>query len=141
MQTSWIAYWKPSQFEDTCNDGDLRHIANDQLWRVKKGDVVWIVSAPNGLLMTLGPIRVTESILSKAAAKKRLGSRLYDAKFHLVVSPKQAETPRRVDLSGVAPHLTFITKDAKCRSLKIRRGRIDPQQLRTMRQLTQIRRV
>src|SRR5262249_34983617 len=72
--THWFAYWKPRQFQNPQLEPRLRHTAGDELGRVnvKIGDVIWVVSVLKGRLHTLGRIRMTCPLITRAQARKRL---------------------------------------------------------------------
>jgi hypothetical protein len=132
MPSSWFAYWRPEQIQHTLQAGILDHVGSQQFQRVSKGDTIWVVGTTRGKLFTVGHITVPE-VLTQAQARARLSYVPWDAKWHVVVPEDRAEATRLVDLSAVSSQLRFAS--ARSPRLAIKKGKVDSQQLRTLRQL------
>ena len=105
MARSFMQYWKPAEAKKAT--GTLEHTAGDQLRRVQRGDVVWIVTVFDGKLWTLGRI-VAGFIGGQRATERWLRStNLWPAKTHVVAAPRSARRPRLTDLTELAPGLRF----------------------------------
>lgn len=133
-QRDWLAYWRPDEFDREAQEPRLTHIASNQLSRVRLGDRVWVVSAPDGRLETLGWIPVLEPPVGLAEVRRRLGPDVYSAEWHLIVPSRSAIRTRRVDLHGLADVLRFASEGND--RLDLTDGRVNGQQLQTMRRLT-----
>ena len=133
MSDAWFAYWRPEQLQDVLRSGLLNHIGSNQLKRVPIGDRIWIVGSKQGRLYTIGYI-VVANHLSRSEAGRRLRYKPWDARWHTIVPDADAITPLEVDLTAIAPRLRFVSTEST--KLSIRDGRVDAQQLRTLRNLT-----
>lgn len=106
-----------------------------QFGRVAIGDRVWIVNTTAiGQLVTIGYLDVREQPVSRAEARRRLGYEPWKAKYHLFAPAARAQRPRRVALQHIAGQLRF--ESPLIDRLAVKNGRVNAQQLQTMRRLT-----
>ena len=134
MAASWLHYWKAPQVRRGLADGLLTHIASGQFSRVAPGDRIWIVSTGSGgELITIGYVDATQPI-STVEARRRVDYEPWEAPYHILVAPEAAQRARLVNLSEIAAQLRF--QSATSDHLRIEDGRVNGQQLQTMRRLT-----
>ena len=132
----FLSYWKPRTVRYTLDQGFflLEHSASDQYDRVSVGDTVWIATVwPGGHLCVLGPIRVGV-VTDDAGVARHFGTEeFWQAEHHIISAEDTAVGIREVDASDLAPQLRFLSKNDR---LKVEEGRINPQQLQSLRELT-----
>lgn len=122
--SEWLIYWKPNEVEEGLKNGrPVNCIWSAQLKRVAIGDVVWIVSAPKGLLHLYGRIVVSSIRPDETAG------------FEANCVTASAEPMRQISLVEEAGKLVFDSPLGK-NNLRVKRGVIDAQQLRSMRKLS-----
>lgn len=122
--SEWLIYWKPYEVEEGLRNGrPVECIWSAQLKRVAVGDRVWIVSAPKGRLYLYGRI-VVRSICPDDTAG-----------FEANCVTALAEPIRQISLVEDAGKLMFDSPLGK-NNLRVERGVIDAQQLRSMRKLS-----
>lgn len=132
--TDWLHYWKAPQVRIALADGILAHIASNQFGRIKTGDRIWVVnSTEEGELVTIGYVDASEPI-SMEEARRRLDYKPWEAKYHILVDPETAQRPRLVYLTEIADQLRFESSSSD--RLNLANGRVNGQQLQTMRRLT-----
>lgn len=133
MTGHYILYAKPSAGAAKLTDGEpLYYVASNQLAVVAPGDTVWLVTASDGNLTLLGRVEVSR-VLDKAEAGKQLGiDDLWVADIYAL--PYEPKPIRRVDLMPIVHDLLFESRGAE--QLLIKDGRINPQQLQSLRKLT-----
>jgi hypothetical protein len=132
----FFSYWRPEVVERAfVSDPVLNHSASDQYWRVRAGDILWIVTTVSGRLSLVGRLEVKE-ITSRAKASRLLrADNLWDAKYHALARRGTEQLMHRLDLSAWASDLRFVGKTST-KPLEIVNGFINAQQLQTMRALT-----
>ncbi len=134
MSRTWMKYWKPDQLVSPEDGGLLRHMASKQLDRVSRGDRVWITGVrADGTFITKGSIRVNK-VIGKKEAQRLLARAVWDAPFHVVLPAADATKCMDVDITKIAPRLRFESETAQ--ALTLTAGRVNGQQLQTMRVLT-----
>ena len=112
----------------------LSHSGSDQFDRVQPSDTVWCATVDtSGDLILLGRIRVDE-VADYYSARQRLGEDIWESKYHVIAKSGTEEPLREVDLMDVAEDLRFVSKVND--RLDVRFGRVNAQQLQTMRELT-----
>jgi hypothetical protein len=136
MPREYLAYWKPATADHEIEKGGtLGHAASNQLARAKVGDTVWIVSILSGELILLGGITVGH-VEDFEGAVAVLGSRdLWEAGTHVIAVKGTDQPIQRLPITRLANRLRFESK-GKADRLTIEGGRVNPQQLQTMRVLT-----
>ncbi len=113
----------------------LDHAASEQFHRVRPGDTVWVVTVyPPGELVLLGRLRVGVRT-DQEGAQRRLGTDdVWEARYHVIAESGSERPLRELDLMGVAADLRFVSKTAD--RLDVKGGRVNAQQLQTVRELT-----
>lgn len=115
----------------------LNHTASDQkrLGNVRPDDTVWAITVyPEGELVLLGRVIVGKCI-GEEGAKKLLGTDdVWQAKYHAIAKSGTEEPLQEVDLMDVAEDLRFVSKVND--HLDLVDGRVNAQQLQSMRELT-----
>ena len=130
----FLYYWGAEAAERELARGDVPfdYGGSEQFKRLSPGDTVWLVTSWTGKDLTLvGRLRVAE-VLGQAAARK-LGRPLWHASYHAFAPAGAAEYLREVDITDLAAGLRFLSPNDR---LTIKDGRIDRNQLQTMRTLT-----
>ncbi len=137
MPRDRLAYWKPKTAAHNLEvGGALNHAASNQFHRVEEGDTVWLVFVRSGELLLLGGIKVGQVTDSEGAALA-LGTRdLYESDHHILAANGTAHPIQEIPITHLASRLRFESKGGSDR-LKIEAGHVNPQQLQTMRVLTQ----
>ncbi len=137
MIKAFLQLWKSDIAEGMLKTVDyLGHSASDQLYRAQPGDTVWVVTVyKGGDAFLLGKLKVDEST-DKEGAKKLLETNdIFDRKYHVLSKPRKAEPLRKISLMDVVEDLRFVSK-ARRNRLKVTDGRVNAQQLQSMRELT-----
>lgn len=129
--TEWLHYWTRPQIESELDSGRLSHIASDQFESLAAGDRVWVVTALEDVLFTIGYVRV-EEVVTLDEARKRVPN-AWNAKWHVFAGPATAVCAYQVNLSRVAYQLRFRTARG---TTSLERGKLLGQQLQRMRRLT-----
>lgn len=134
MPVTWFHYWKAPQVRRGLEAGMLDHIASNQFGRVDDGDRVWIVNATeDGELITMGFVDATQPV-SMAEARRRLTYEPWDADYHIIVPKGRAQRARIVRLHHLVEQIRFDSTASD--RLHLRNGRVNGQQMQTMRRLT-----
>jgi hypothetical protein len=130
----FLLYWLPETAEKEFNEGRrLNHAASDQFGRVSPGDALWVVTALNGVLKLVGRMKIA-SIVGQKAAERRTGGKLWSAKFHAFPPRGEDEPMRMLPLASMQSELRFNSPTSP--ALEISDGRVNAQQLQTLRELT-----
>ena len=89
----------------------LDHTASEQLYRVRPGDTVWVVTVyPPGELVLLGRVRAG-ACTDQEGAEEMLGTDdVWEARHHVIAEPGSEQPLRQVDLTGVAKDLRFVSR-------------------------------
>lgn len=130
-----MQYWLNPQIDEAKRrKGRLDYAGGNQLGRVNSGDEVWIVTVrpDKGKLITIGRIVVDERLGRKAARRKR--NNLWDASNHIFAQRDNAERPEEVCLMDIVHKIRF--ESDRDRLILRKRGRVNGQQLQTLRELT-----
>ena len=99
----FLVYWRPPSVEAPVN-----HVASDQLKRVERGDILWIVTIKDGRLILAFRFPVGNVVVGEDEARRLLQrSDLWEADFHAISKRKQRIDPREVDITDVALSLRF----------------------------------
>lgn len=132
----FIQLWHHTTADQNLSEGPtLGHAASEQFHRVRPGDTVWVVTVYHpGELVLLGRVRVG-ACTDQEGAERRLGTAdVWEARYHVMAEPGSEQPLREVDLMGVAEDLRFVSKTAD--RLDVEGGRVNAQQLQTVRELT-----
>jgi predicted HNH restriction endonuclease len=113
------------------------YAASNYLRRVKPGDVLWIVNVHQHQLYLLGRLKV-EFVVDDTGIAQELVDPLpdewYDADWYAISNKYTIEPMREIQITHIADKLRFNSKVSEM--LDMIDGRVDAQQLRTLRQLT-----
>jgi len=101
----YLTYWR---FGTVANhpEGPIDHAASEQFGDVRRGDVLWIVTFDKGTLYLVGRLEVGETG-DQEDALKRFGRDVWEATYHLFAAPGTAAPKVLLDLTDVAPQLSF----------------------------------
>jgi len=136
MTRYFTAYWKNDSWTRELQRGaTLNHTAanNFRSKGVAPGDVVYIVTVLKGELYVGGKIVVERVVSQKQAEEAILGENLWNAVDHLIAVPGATAPLRPIQASSsVARRILFTTG----KGLLYRKGKIDEQTLRGVRELT-----
>ena len=135
MASDFLYYWPPSTVAQNLGS-PLSRVSGEELGpdRVKPGDRVWIVTAPQGVLHLVGRVIVGEVMSYAEAHLGTDGFDLGEAEYQVVAKPGTAARVRKVDITPLAPGLRF--SGGALSRLTIAQGLVNPQELETMRTLT-----
>jgi len=137
MSQHWLSFWYTDGAEATLREGlPLRHIASRQLHKVDAGDVLWIVSVVDGNLIVYNRFAVDRQVSFEEACRIARRNDINADPDHAFAPKGAAEPLRRVSAQSLAPQLRFISPTGKDR-LSLKKGRVNPLQLRTLRRLTE----
>lgn len=120
----------------TVSDSPLISLWSNHLKRVTAGDHLWIICVIDGEIFLSGHLLV-DKVLNPNKAKQRQGaSDLHPDKYNAVSLSENAELMQSRCLTEVAAYLRFLSSSGKDRLRFKEDGKLVPQQLRTMRELT-----
>lgn len=131
----FMLYWRPETVDDNiAHRPMLTHAASNQLQRANPGDTLWIVTVRDGELFMVGRLKVAE-LTDSEGAKRRLGTDdLWDAQYHAIAADSNAETICELSLADIGAAMRFESQSND--RFVISDGKINAQQLQTMRMLT-----
>lgn len=132
----FLLYWREeSVVAHIESDYPLDVIASNQLGRVSSGDTIWLVTiSSEGELILAGRMLVDKITDYKEAARIVSESQLWDADFYALPARGEAEPLDGINLEELAFELRFNSRIAD--RFDAARGKINPQQIQTMRELT-----
>jgi hypothetical protein len=133
----YLLYWKPETADRVKGaGGPLRYAASGQFNRLAAGDTVWAVTCRDGELRLLGRV-VVGRVVGRAEAAAALDTEeLWDADWYALAEPGTEQPVREVTIQHLAPDLRFVSPGETDR-LALARGRVNAQQLQTMRELSE----
>jgi hypothetical protein len=138
MPREFLHYWRPDTVDHESKNNDrLTHIASNQLSpsRVRRGDVIWIVTVRDGELFLVSRVVVGRVIEGQQEAEQHFGtSDLWEAAYHIEPMPGAEAFLHEVSISDIAASLRF--QSTTTADLTLQNGRVNPQQLQSMRRLT-----
>jgi hypothetical protein len=135
MNRDLLSYWKPETALQMLDmGGTLHHSASSQYRRVEPGDTVWIVSVLEAELILLGRILVCKVQTYEEAVEDLQNPDIWEASFHIQGQPATDLDVNRISIQPLANRLRFLSAGGKDR-LTLIDGRVNPQQLQTMRVL------
>jgi hypothetical protein len=138
LMPHFAMYWRPSTVEAArATDDLLLYAASNQFDRVASGDVIWLVTAPGGRLSLVGRLNV-DAIVDGETATARLGvEKLWPAELYALPPQHEEREPvRDLDLTEHAAELRFVAAEGEAALAISHDGRVNAQQLQTMRVLT-----
>lgn len=136
MSQDFLSYWKPETADNNIkiDNGILEHSASNQYGRVEVGDTIWIVTVRNGYLFLLGNILVSKLVTQEEASRIFKSEILWEARYHVLSERHSAQSIMDVPIAHLAEHLRFRSVSGRNR-LDLLDGKVNPQQLQTMRAL------
>jgi hypothetical protein len=131
----FLSYWIPDTARRELERGALLdHAASNQYGHIQEDDRVYIATVwPGGQLVLLGRMVVGDKVDQNRAAKKLKTSDLWEADWHILPKEGTAAPITEIDLSDIAAELEF---QGERKRLTVNRGRVNAQQLQSMRRLT-----
>lgn len=131
----YLLYWQErSVQEHAANDMPLDVIASNQLFSVSRGDVIWIATMTHERELVLaGRMVVGEIVEYEEAIRRMPDAGLWQAEYYAFPELETEEYLREIDIQYLAEELRFDTENDR---LILRDGKINPQQLQSMRKLT-----
>jgi NAD-dependent SIR2 family protein deacetylase/ADP-ribosylglycohydrolase/protein-tyrosine phosphatase len=133
----FLLYWRESSVAAHAHSGHpLDVVSSRQLRRVSPGNTIWVVTInQGGSLVLAGRLRVGEIVDYKTAVKKLNDPDLWDGGYFALPASGNAEYLNPIDMGQVALKLRFKAAGGADR-FKLRDGKINPQQMQAMRELT-----
>ncbi|MBK8464920.1 MAG: ADP-ribosylglycohydrolase family protein [Chloracidobacterium sp.] len=131
----YLLYWQErSVQEHASNDLPLDVIASNQLVNVVPGDTIWIVTLTQerGLVLA-GRLGVGEVVEYEEAIRRMPDAGLWQAEYYAFPESGTEEYLREIDIHHLAADLRFDGEDDRLRLID---GKINPQQLQSIRKLT-----
>jgi hypothetical protein len=130
----FLLYWRPDIVDDNLAHRPLlAHAASNQLHRAHPGDTLWIATVRKGIFL-VGKLPIGECT-DWEGAKRRLDTEdVWEARHHAIAVSGGAEMMSEIRLADIAAEMRFEspTNDR----FNLSNGKINPQQLQTMRVLT-----
>lgn len=126
-----MLYWRPATASETAR---IPYLASNQFRDcVEVGDFVWVVTVEDGRLQLLGVVLVERIFTSRSAAEADLGIEL-PTEWDCFARPAGGPAPlHRIDLMADLENIRF---EGSSPSLELRDGRVNAQQLQSIRTLT-----
>jgi hypothetical protein len=137
MNRNFLVYWSPGTVDrEKARRFPMGWAASNQFRRLDPngGDALWIAAVRNGnlYLVACNPV---EKVVSWDEAVELLDTDdIWEADYVAITKRGDARPIREVDITDLAAELRFISPSGKDR-LRLKDGRVDPQQLQTMREL------
>lgn len=130
-----MLYWQErSVQEQAANDEPLDVVASNGLFGVEPGDTLWIVTLTQEREFLLaGRLVVGEIVEHEEAIRRIPDPGLWQAEYYAFPEAGTEEFLRPVPITEVAERLRFEGENDR---LRLRDGRINPQQIRKRRELT-----
>lgn len=130
----FLYYWVPKEIDEHLDEGlKLDSAVSAQFHRISVGSRLWIVTCRSGRLHLAGPIQVAR-IMTPQQAKKERGWEIPRGRL-CAVPPRGMSAPcRNMAIDDLAADLRF--ESASSPRLQVLSGKVNPQQLQTIRQLT-----
>ncbi len=132
----FLLYWQPSYADEAIAERwRLDHLGSAHLRRIAAGDTVYLATCRRGALSLVGRI-VADTVLGREQARARLHrGETWDAPWFAFAPRGRGEVMRDVPMTlGMVGALRFAGTERD--RLDLSTGRVYPQQLQTMRQLT-----
>lgn len=134
----FLIYWQERNvLAHGVTGSPLDVVSSHQLKRVKAGDTLWLVTINQaGELILAGGLKIGEIVDYKTAVERLNDSSLWDGGFYALPQEDEAEYLRPTNLGEAAAFDLRFANTASDR-LALKNGKINPQQLQTMRELTE----
>ncbi|MEM9951995.1 MAG: HNH endonuclease [Chloroflexota bacterium] len=135
----YLLYWKvnPEIRPEIGQHMTTAYAASNYLKRVKLGDVLWIINVNQHHLYLLGRLKVEFIVDDTAIAQELVDpfpEQWHDADWYAISNKYAIEPMREIDITHLADKLRFNSRVSEM--LDIVDGRVDANQLTTLRQLT-----
>lgn len=135
----YMLYWKvtPEERAAIHQYRTTAYAASNLLKRVKPGDVLWIVTVSQHQLYLLGRLKVEFVVDDTAIAQELVDpqpEQWEEADWYAISNKYAIEPMRSIVITHVADHLRFLSRASEM--LDIRDGRVDANQLTTLRRLS-----
>jgi predicted HNH restriction endonuclease len=135
----YLLYWKvdPANRPDIAQHKTTAYAASKYLRRVKPGDVLWIVTVHQHRLYLLGRLKVEFVVDDTAIAQELVDpqpEQWEDADWYAISNKYAVEPMREINITHIADKLRFNSRASEM--LDIVEGRVDANQLTTLRQLS-----
>jgi ADP-ribosylglycohydrolase/Flp pilus assembly protein TadD/protein-tyrosine phosphatase/DNA-binding Xre family transcriptional regulator len=132
----FLLYWREENVVAHEASGyPLDVVSSRQLRRAKAGDTLWLATIDQaGELILAGRLRIGEIVDYQTAIRRLNDTSLWDGGFFALPRENEAEVLRRINLGETALDLRFSNSESDRFILK--NGKINAQQLQTMRELT-----
>lgn len=135
----YLLYWKidPEHRPDIAQHKTTAYAASKYLKRVKPGDVLWIVTVHQHRLYLLGRLKVEFVVDDTAIAQELVDpqpEQWEDADWYAISNKYAVEPMREINITHIADKLRFNSRASEM--LDIVEGRVDANQLTTLRQLS-----
>lgn len=133
----FLIYWQERNvLAHGVTGNPLDVVSSQQLKRVKAGDTLWLVTInQSGELILAGRLKIGEIVDYKTAVERLNDSGLWDGGFYALSQEDKAEYLRPTNMGEAAFDLRFANTASD--RLVLKNGKINPQQLQTMRELTE----
>lgn len=136
MTKHFFLYWKLPQVLRHLNNGNptVGHLGSEQLDAVAVGDVIWIITVEDGLLLLAARFPV-EQLVDREEAMKILGTDdVWESARHAICGEKNAIPMNILCINNIVPALNFSTKKGASKILsEDDYGTYDGKRLQTMR--------
>jgi len=130
-----LLFWDEwSVYEHADNGLPLDHVASNELAGVSPGDTIWIVTISKNKIFLAGRLIIGEILEYEDAWWRMPDHHLLETEYYAFPAKFTETCLQPIALSSVARDLRFKNSDAD--RLHIWDGRINPQQLQTMKELT-----
>jgi len=135
MAKDFMLYWIPETAEAELDGSKLlAYAGSEQFKRVHEDDTLWIVTSFDGNLTLLGRLKVDRIVPRSEAVEILQTDDVWEASLIALARPDAAEPILEVDISDLAATLRFVSDRSD--RLRVTDGRVNPNQLQTMRELT-----
>jgi hypothetical protein len=135
MPTNYLVYWRPKNVDYAlARRMAVDYASSNQFQRIYPEDVCWFVTVRKGELFLISRLLVGERTTWEAARQILKRENLRKARYVVIAKQGTEEVLSEVPINDIAPCLRFTSKYMN--HLTIRQGGINPQQLQTIRQLT-----
>ncbi len=131
----YLLYWQERSVRDhAANEVPLDVVASNQLTNVFPGDTLWIVTlTPERQLVLAGRLVVGEVVEFEEAIRRMPDADLWQAEYYAFPEDGTEEYLCEIDIQHLAEELRFEGENDR---LILRDGKINPQQLQSLRKLT-----
>lgn len=132
----FLIYWQERNVASHERSGyPLDVVSSRQLKRCNSGDTLWLATINQaGELVLAGRLRIGEIIDYQTAVRRLNDTSLWDGGFFALPKENEAEFLRQINLGDTAFELRFV--DPESDRFILKNGKINAQQIQSMRELT-----